>query len=99
MRAEVVAIGDPRPDGLVGVSGPEELVLVQQFVTHAPGDSIDVTVLYELSRSDVVPLNAGPSSPGQDGNRREFCSVEGNDYPWLAAPCDDAHQFPRHLDA
>ena len=75
MWPEIIIIVRPFRDGASGVIEAEEQAFVEQFVAHAPVETLDIAVLHGLSRRDVMPLDLVILRPGKDGIRGEFGAV------------------------
>ena len=75
MRSCVVIIGAPASERDAGLSQRREQRLVQQFIPVPTVEAFDEAILHGLARSDIMPGDAAPIGPGQDGVAGKFGAV------------------------
>jgi hypothetical protein len=70
-----------------------EQVLVQALVAQATIERFDEAVLLRLPRGDVVPLDAGVLTPGEDGMTGQFGAIVADHHARQPATLGDGGEF------
>lgn len=71
----IVVVVGPFRNGAAGMIETKEQTFIEQFITHAAVETLDIAVLHWSSRRDVMPLNLVILRPGKDGIRGQFSPV------------------------
>jgi hypothetical protein len=93
---DVVVVESPALDHGSGPRQVDADLMVQALIAQLAVEAPHKAVLLQLSRRDVIPVDAGAINPFQHGSARHLSPVVADDCDRLATPGDQAVRVTGH---